>query len=289
MYQDDSDQAQAALSALFGQGNGMQDQSQESAFTDDAQQDAAVSLAYDVGSTDGTARYDQEKEYETVEELESRVVSDGGRTSTRIAKRISPGALVVYLLKGHIDREDHPVVFDAIVSQSNAVSNLCQQLFLRLVVDESAGYAYVKSLSEEDIPTVQGVRPPQLLVRRKLSFFASFILILLRQRLLEFEVSGQFGRLVLERQHIIDHVKAYILNVNNDIKLTERIEKAIDDLCEMGVLKATSVEISKTVVERIEVRRIINAIVTPEVLNQADEILASYIQHLREGGRNKNI
>lgn len=310
-YQDDTEQAKSAFSALFGASSqpGMENSRRvedDSDWDDDSRPVAPDSGrpgmgagqvfgpgagfgaglgADELGAGEGLDGADGTEGAEGDEGLENTVGSLG---RLRAAKRLSPGALVVYLLKGYVDREDSPVVYDSIVQQQPAVSELCMKLFLRLIVDDAAGYAYLKSLDDEDIPSVSGLRPPRLLVKRQLSFFASFILIILRQRLLEFELSGQFGRLVLEKQSILDQVKAYIHNVNNETKFDDRLNKAIDDLCEMGVLKSSTIESGKTVIERIEVKRIINAIVTPEVLNQADEILTSYVQYLKDGARSKN-
>lgn len=207
---------------------------------------------------------------------------------------VSPGALMVFLLKNYIDREDDKQLFESLVRQEREVEEFCRRLFLRLVVDHEAGYAYVRSLSEEELPQSAGQRPPQLLTKRALPFYDSMVLILLRQRLLEFELSGQFGRLVLERSEILTMVKTFVHNVNNDKRLDDNLNKAIDNLCSLGLLgknksaAASSTKKADRNLERIEVKRIISVIVTPEILKQADDILESYVKHLKDGGRSKN-
>ena len=209
-------------------------------------------------------------------------------------KLVPPGALMVFLLKNYIDREDDKQLFESLVRQEREVEEFCRRLFLRLVVDHESGYAYVRSLTEEELPQNAGQRPPQLLTKRALPFYDSMILILLRQRLLEFELSGQFGRLVLERAEILTMVKTFVHNVNNDKRLDDNLNKAIDNLCSLGLLgknKSAAASLTKKAdrnMERIEVKRIISVIVTPEILKQADEILASYVKHIKEGGRAKN-
>ena len=209
-------------------------------------------------------------------------------------KLVPPGALMVFLLKNYIDREDDKQLFESLVRQEREVEEFCRRLFLRLVVDHESGYAYVRSLTEEELPQNAGQRPPQLLTKRALPFYDSMVLILLRQRLLEFELSGQFGRLVLERSEILTMVKTFVHNVNNDKRLDDNLNKAIDNLCNLGLLgknksaAASSTKKADRNMERIEVKRIISVIVTPEILKQADEILASYVKHIKEGGRAKN-
>lgn len=212
------------------------------------------------------------------------------RGRTRVMRLVSPGTLVVNLLKGYIDREDNKVLFESLVRQELEVSTLCRTLFLRLVIDHEAGFAYVRSLSDEEMPSDAGQRPPRLLSRKPLPFYDSLILILLRQRLLDFDMSGQFGRLVLERAEILTMVKTFIRKVNNDKRLDDNLNRAIDNLCSLGLLgrNKSSKDVKDTALERIEVRRIIGVIVTPEILKQADETLAAYVKNIREGGRSKN-
>lgn len=209
------------------------------------------------------------------------------------AKLISPGALVVFLLKNYIDREDDKTIFESLVRQEREVEEFCRRMFLRLVIDHDSGFAYVRSLSEEEMPVDSGQRPPLLLNRRAMPFYDSLLLILLRQRLLEFDLSGQFGRLVLDRAEIVTMVKSFVHNVNNDKRLEDNLDKSIEHLRTLGLLgRIGPVLKSRTKAEkdaeRIEVKRIIGVIVTPEILKQADEILASYLKHIKEGGRAKN-
>ena len=250
-----------------------------------------------------------------------------GRRLGRPQRLVSPGALMVFLLKNYLDREDNRFLFESLLRQQVEVEMLCRSLFLRLVVDAESGYAYVRSLADEELPEDNAQRPPQLLIRRPLPFYDSLILILLRQRLLEFDMSGQFGRLVLERHEIVSLVKTFIHNVNNDKKLDDNIHKAIDNLCSLGLLakNRSATELRNNLgnmgmssagqgagtlshadsakgagkgrssaakenrdAERIEIKRIISVIVTPEILKQADEILSSYSKHIQEGGRGKN-
>lgn len=219
----------------------------------------------------------------------------GGTGRKNALRLVSPGALVVHLLKDYIDREDNKVLFESLVRQELAVSSMCRTLFLRLVIDQDSGFAYVRSLADDELPPEVQQRPPRLLSRKALPFYDSLILILLRQRLLDFEMSGQFGRLVLERAEILTMVKTFIHQVNNDKSLDDKLHKSIENLCSLGLLgknKSGTTARGRTAknerdLERIEVKRIIGVIVTPEILKQADDTLASYLKRIKEGGRNR--
>lgn len=274
----------AAFNALMGTGTAQD--ADESAY-DDADSDAADSDADSNAFDEGEAGDD--------------VAGDAQSTTTTrkgVLRLVPIGTIVVTLLKGYIERDDNKVLFESLVRQQLEVETLCRTLFLQLIVDNDAGYAYVRSVSEEELPNDVSQRPPRLLSRKPLPFYDSLILILLRQRLLDFDMSGQFGRLVLERSEILTLVKTFIRQVNNDKRLDDNINKAIDNLCALGLLsknksgkvngaKATTKAQTRDM-ERIEVRRIISVIVSPEVLKQADETLESYLKHIKEGGRAKN-
>lgn len=234
---------------------------------------------------------DEDQSVEAVEAAEAAAAASASsaRNTTRLVK---PGALVVFLLKNYIDREDDKVLFESLIRQEREVEEFCRRLFLRLVVDQDAGYAYVRSLTDEELPTDAGQRPPQLLSKRPLPFYESFMLIILRQRLLEFDMSGQFGRLVLERSEIISLVKTFVHNITNEKRLDDSLNKAIDNLCSLGLLgknnSGNSARKENKLLDRIEIKRIISVIVTPEILKQADDLLDSYVKHIQDGGRAKN-
>lgn len=246
----------------------------------------------------GVAGWGDESEGEDTEDASDATDAAGEAVPPSMAaaasrmKLVQPGALMVFLLKHYIDREDDKQLFESLVRQEREVEEFCRRLFLRLVVDHESGYAYVRSLTEEELPQNVGQRPPQLLTKRSLPFYDSMVLILLRQRLLEFELSGQLGRLVLERAEILTMVKTFVHNVNNDKRLDDNLNKAIDNLCALGLLSknksAAATKKADRNLERIEVKRIISVIVTPEILKQADDILESYAQHIKDGGRAKN-
>ena len=103
-------------------------------------------------------------EDQSVEAVEAAANANASASSAKNTTRlVKPGALVVFLLKNYIDREDDKVLFESLIRQEREVEEFCRRLFLRLVVDQDAGYAYVRSLTDEELPTDAGQRPPQLL------------------------------------------------------------------------------------------------------------------------------
>lgn len=196
------------------------------------------------------------------------------------AMKISPGAIVVYLLKGYIERDANRILFESLVRQEAQVSDLCSRLFLRLVIDEESGYAYVRSLAEDELSESDMSKPPKLLSTRRFTVLSSLVLILLRQRLLEFDMSGQFGRFVMTRAEIFLMAKAFLNNIHNEKNLDDRLDRVVDDLIKSKLLVLVDKGDKKNRAERLEVKRIISVIVTPEILHEADSLLESYIKGL---------
>lgn len=246
---------------------------------------SSINVEQDASDIDESFTEEIESAFTSPDEDLFAINNNDGNAATKgkfVKSKIPAGTILVYLLKSYIDREDQPVLYDALIKQQFELDELCSKLYVRLVIDDQAGYAYLKSMDEEEISTNSSIRPPQLLNRRQLSFFPSFILILLRKSLLDFEVSGMGGRLVMEPQEILNLVKVYFPNVNNEKNLDDRINRGIEELLKLGLLARQKIERGKTKIERLEVKRIINAIVTPDVLKNADDLLANYVRVYNE-------
>jgi hypothetical protein len=108
-------------------------------------------------------------------------------------------ALVIGLLKNVLYREGDAAEWNALVQLQARVRDYVSVLGLDLVLDESEGYAFLRSRTDgdEDAATT---KLPRLIARRPLSFPVSLLLALLRKKLAEFDAGGGDTRLVLTRE-----------------------------------------------------------------------------------------
>lgn len=91
---------------------------------------------------------------------------------------------LAYLLRGPVHAEDQAAVWMSITSLGPQIRDHLDVLALRLVVDETERYAYLRALDE--LP--EGM--PRLIHRHSLSFYSTILLILLRQQLTTAESDG---------------------------------------------------------------------------------------------------
>src|SRR5699024_723346 len=93
---------------------------------------------------------------------------------------------VIALMKGVVYRESHEDVWATLEHRSAPVRDHFATIGVDVVVDDTEGYAYLRSSpdDEDEDPL------PRLVQRRSLSFHVSLLLVILRQRLAEFEANS---------------------------------------------------------------------------------------------------
>jgi len=183
--------------------------------------------------------------------------------------------VVVNLCKGPIYRDNHERVWARLLTLRSQVADYVSVLGLQVVVDESEGYAYLRSHPSDDGEDA-AEEMPRLIPRRKLSFHVSLLLALLRKRLAEFDASSAETRLVLSRDQIVEMMRLYLPESTNDAQLVDTIGRHVNKVEELGFLRRLRVQD-----ELFEVRRIIKAYVDGQWLSGFDEALDEYLVELR--------
>ncbi len=185
--------------------------------------------------------------------------------------------LVIGLLKGVIYQENDPSLWHSLLTLQARVREYVAVLALELVLDEAEGYAFLRARAgneDED-------KLPRLMPRRPLSFPVSLLLALLRRKLAEFDASGADTRLILSRDELVDVVRLFMPESNNDAKLIDQIETHLNKINELGFLRKLKVPAGQ--VASYEVRRILKAFVDAQWLADFDARLAEYQAQLCGG------
>jgi hypothetical protein len=187
-------------------------------------------------------------------------------------------ALIISLLKGVIYQEADFVFWSSLLRLQARVRDYVSVLDLELVLDEAEGYAFLRSHQERDDDAAEKL--PRLVARRPLSFPVSLLLALLRKKLAESDASGGDTRLVLSRDEIVELVRVFLPDSNNEARLIDKIETYLNKIIELGFLRRLKSSAGQP--EMFEVRRILKAFVDAQWLADFDARLAAYQNHLAE-------
>jgi len=178
--------------------------------------------------------------------------------------------VVVSLMKGIVDRESEPVLWQSLIAVQARVRDYVACLGLDLVLDEAEGFAYLRQRpAEEGAPEL-----PRLVPRRQLGYQVSLMLALLRKKLAEFDATSGEQRLILGRDDIVEMMRLFLPDAANQARLNDRIGADLNRVVDMGFLRRL-----RGTNDKFEVRRILKAFVDAQWLADFDRRLAAYQSH----------
>lgn len=190
-------------------------------------------------------------------------------TESGEANPLSP--IVVKLLKGVIFEQDDPRLWQQLLHLQPRIRDYVAVMGLALRVDESEGYAWLTSEAGED----GDADIPQLMPRRPLSYPVSLLIALLRRKLAESDTEGGDPRLILDREDIVNMMRTFLPETSNEAKLVDRIDTHLNNVEKLGFIRRL-----KGQKDKVEVRRIIKAYVDAQWLNEFDQKLQAYREHI---------
>ena len=174
---------------------------------------------------------------------------------------------IIRLMQGVIYRESDEDSWLTLDRQGSGVRDHFATIGLDVVVDDTEGYAYLRSRpQEEGEPTL-----PRLVRRRALSYPVSLLLVLLRKRLVEFETTGTDGRLVLTTDQIVEMLRVFQADSTNEARIADQAETTIKKAAELGFLRPL-----RGRRDHWEVRRILKAYVDAATLSDFAAKLREY-------------
>lgn len=180
--------------------------------------------------------------------------------------------VVTHLMKGVLYRDTHEAPWNDLLQLQSAVRDYVAVIGLTVYVDESEGYAFLRSRPDDEIADDGRPPIPRLIARRSLSFHVSLLLALLRKKLIEHDVNAASSeKLVLSREQTIDMVRVFLPDNTNDARLVDQIDSHISKVVDLGFLRKI-----KGQSDHYEVRRILKAFVDGQWLADFDQRLAEY-------------
>jgi hypothetical protein len=186
--------------------------------------------------------------------------------------------VVTQLMKGVVYHDTHLKAWRHLLQLQAQVRDYVAVIGLTVVIDEAEGYAFLRSLPDDDGTDDGRSGPQRLVARRSLSFPVSLLLALLRKRLAEFDVSDSGTRCILSRDQIVEMTRVFIPDGSNEARLVDNVDTYIQKAVDLGFLRRLRQENGL-----YEVRRILKAFVDAQWLARFDEELAAYAKQVGAG------
>lgn len=212
--------------------------------------------------------------------MEEEFSSATPATQPMVAPAADLSVLLIGLLKSVLYRDEDERRWAALLNLQARVRDYVAVLNLELVLDESEGYAFLKS-RPEPADDAASPRLPRLVARRPLSFSVSLLLAMLRKKLAEFDAGGGDTRLVLSRDDIVELMRVFLPDGPNEAKLIDQMDATINKVAELGFLQKLKPAAGAAAgPATYEVQRILKAFVDAQWLAEFDARLAAYQSQL---------
>lgn len=181
---------------------------------------------------------------------------------------------IIRLMQGVVYREADEQSWAALKAELGAIRDHFATIGIDVVIDDVEGYAYLRTRE-----TPEGEEPlPRLVRRRSLTYNVSLLLVLLRGRLMEFETTGDEGKLVLTTEQIVEMLRLFQRDTSNEARIVDQAETTIKKVEELGFLKLLRGSRNEW-----EVRRILKAYVDAQTMHGFEAQLREYATGSRAG------
>lgn len=185
----------------------------------------------------------------------------------RTPEELAIGSAIIKMMRGVIYRESDEATWLALGRHRGPICDHFSAIGVQVVVDESEGYAYLRSESVEE--GEQGL--PRLVHRRSQTYNVSVLLVLLRRQLAIFENEGGEGKLVLTRERIVEMMRIFLPTSTSDARAVDIVESTIRHTEKVGFVRQLRGQ-----PDRWEVCRIVKAYVDAQTLGDFEAKLTEY-------------
>lgn len=179
---------------------------------------------------------------------------------------------VIRLLQGVV-YNDNRSCWECLTRYQREIKQYFAGIGIDVYILESEGFAFLKQReSSDDLESPL----PVLIEKRQLSYPVTLLCVLLVEKLIEHDVKGgDSTRLIIDRDGIKDSMRLFLPDNANEVKIIDNIDRHINKLVGFGFLKQLSTDVDK-----FEVRRILKAKVSADVLHEIKEKLREHAKFI---------
>jgi len=172
------------------------------------------------------------------------------------------------LFKGLFYKSDNESAWLELLENSRGmILEYFETIGLSVEVDEVEGYAYLKTIeSDEESPQL-----PKLITARELSYKVSLLCVLLRKKIVDFEMQNESTRAVISKDDIVSNIVLFLPQKFNEVKLYKEIDNTIKKVEDLGFLKKL-----KSSENSYEIRSSIKAFVDAQWLSEFSQKMQEY-------------
>ena len=174
---------------------------------------------------------------------------------------------IVRLLKGVFYKEDEEKAWFALLQEEASIKEYLETIGLDVLIDTAEGFAYVRNREDED----KQKSLSKLVSKRELSYKVSLLVVLLRKRLVDFELQNENYKAVVTLEEMQEELQNFVQERYDEVKLQKEIVATIKKVEELGFLKKLN-----TKENTYEIRPAIKAFVDAQWLSDFDERLQEY-------------
>lgn len=186
-------------------------------------------------------------------------------------------ALVSLLRQGVILAGQKSNLFETICRYQDDVRNHLADVYLKLILDQRAGVAFVAGLDESDGAEEEAV---SLITRRTLSLYDTLLLLVLRKHYQERETAGE-QRIIIDIERIESNLSPFLPLTNSTRSDRKKLSAALQKMSEKHILSAV-----RGSDDRFEITPIIRYVVNAEFL---ESMLTEYKQLAIGAGLNTEL
>jgi hypothetical protein len=187
-------------------------------------------------------------------------------------------ALVSLLRQGVILYSQKAKLFESLCQHQAAVRRHLSEVYLKLVLDERAGVAFVAGIqSEEDgeLENIEDEDPVSLISRRTLSIYDTLLLLVLRKHYQDRETSGE-QRIIIDTERVESYLTPFLPLTNSTKSDRRQLNGALQKMVTKKILAAV-----RGSDDRFEITPVIRYVVNAEFL---ESMLNEYLKIARENG-----
>lgn len=187
-------------------------------------------------------------------------------------------ALVSLLRQGVILSSQKPKLFDSLCRYQEVVRRHLSEVYLKLVLDEKSGLAFVASIqteSEADIDNSDEEETVSLISRRMLSLYDTLLLLVLRKHYQNRETAGE-QRIIVDVERIMSYLTPFIPLTNRGKSDREKLNAALKKMVDKKILSLV-----RGSEDRYEITPVVRYVVSAEFL---ETMLVEYMKLAAESG-----